>query len=173
MKLIKFLDSKTTTLLSDSLNQTVLENLVISEHSISELSSKLNIPTLKLWRRMQKLLKANLVELSKTEKVGNIEKKLYRATATRFIPQQYFEFKPKDTNLQGAFKIYSEIQKEMLAKILAIHEVPKNADPVDFALFATMQAFAQVCGEPTAQARLMNLEQKLAEFNLKSSFLEK
>ena len=173
MKLIKFLDAEATTLMSDSLNQTILENLVMSEHSISGLSSKLNLPTLKLWRRMQKLLQANLVELSKTEKIGNIEKKIYRATATRFVPQQYFEFKPKDTDLQGAFKIYSEIQKEMLTKILAIHEVPKNADPIDFALFVSMQAFAQVCGEPATKVRLVELEQKLEEFNIRKNLFEK
>ena len=61
----------------------------------------------------------------------------------------------------------------MMSKILAIHEVPKNADPVDFALFATMQAFAQVCGKPATKARLVELEQKLAEFNVKTDFLEK
>jgi len=62
---------------------------------------------------MQRLLAANLVELSRTEKVGNIEKKLYRATATSYVPQKFLEFKPKDANLQEAFEIYSEIQKKI------------------------------------------------------------
>ena len=68
---------------------------------------------------MQKLAKANLVEVTRTEKVGNIEKKLYRATATWFGPQQFFNFKPKDQNLTEGFEIYSKIQRELLNKILA------------------------------------------------------
>ena len=92
MKLAKFLNHESTALLSDPINQAMITQLVNSEYSISELSSKLNVPNLKLWRRMQKLAKANLVEVSRTEKVGNIEKKLYRATATWFGPQQFINF---------------------------------------------------------------------------------
>ncbi len=167
MKLVKFLDQKGTVLVSDPLNQIILKNLVLSEYSISELSSKLNLPTLKLWRRMQKLLKSNLVELSRTEKVGNMEKKLYRATATSYVPQQYFDFKPKDANLQEAFEIYSAIQKKIMLKVSAFGDVPREADPVDFALFASMYAFTQTCIEPATHAKLAKLEEKLAKFQLK------
>jgi len=59
MKLIKFLDQKGTSLVSDPLNQTILKKLVASEQSISDLSIDLKQPTLKLWRRMQRLLAAN------------------------------------------------------------------------------------------------------------------
>ncbi|MGB9842289.1 MAG: hypothetical protein ACPLKZ_06150 [Candidatus Bathyarchaeales archaeon] len=166
MKLVKFLDQKGTVLVSDPLNQTILKNLVMSEYSISELSAKLNLPTLKLWRRMQALLKANLVELCRTVKIGNIEKKLYRATATGYVPQQYFDFKPKDANLQEAFKIYSDIQKRIMLRLAAFGDVPKEADPVDFALFANMQAFTQTCVETATHAKLAELEKKLAEYHL-------
>jgi hypothetical protein len=114
---------------------------------------------------MQKLLKANLVELSRTEKVGNIERKIYRATATRYVPQQPFEFKPKDTNLQEAFKIYSELQNNMISKFSAFGEIPKEADPVDFAVFANMKAFTQVYSEPETQTKMLKLQEKLAKFS--------
>ena len=93
---MKMLDQEGTNLLSGPTNQTILRELVTSERSISELAAQFNLPTLNLWRRMQKLLKANMVELTRTQKVGNLEKKLYRATATWFAPQQYFTFTPKD-----------------------------------------------------------------------------
>ncbi len=168
MKLIKFLDQKSTTLVSDSLNQAILKSLVMSEYSVSELSKELNQPTLKLWRRMQRLQRANLIELSRTEKVGNIEKKLYRATATRYVPQQFLEFKPKDENLLEAFEIYSEIQKKMMAKVSAYNEISATY-PVDFALFATMKAFAQVCSDQIVQGTLAELNDKLAKYEKKGN----
>ena len=75
MKLIKFLDQKGTTLVSEPLNQTILKTLVTQERSVSDLSKELNQPTLKVWRKMQMLQRANLIEQTRTEKVGNIREK--------------------------------------------------------------------------------------------------
>jgi hypothetical protein len=161
MKLVKLLDQEGNTLVSDPTNQIILKNLVSAEHSISELAATLNLPTLKVWRKMQKLAKANLVEVSRTEKVGNIERKLYRATATWYAPQQFFDFKPKDPSLKAAFDIYSDIQKSLMAKISTFGDIPKDTDPIDFSLYANMQAFAQVCGEPSVQTKIAELTQKL------------
>jgi len=173
MKLIKFLNQEGTNLLSDSTNQTILTLLVSSEYSVSELSAKLKLPTLKTWRRMQKLANANLVELSRVEKVGNIEKKFYRATSTWFSPQQFFNFKPKDANLIAAFEIYSNFQKNLIAKILELDEVPKGADPIDFSLFANMQAFAQVWGDSAAPEKMLELKHRLSKYKESKNFLEK
>jgi hypothetical protein len=164
MKLVKLLDQEGNTLVSDPTNQIILRNLVTAEHSTSELAATLNLPTLKVWRRMQKLSKANLVEVCRIEKVGNIERKLYRATATWYAPQQFFDFKPKDPSLKAAFEIYSDIQKSMMAKISALGDIPKDVDPIDFSLYANMQAFAQVCGKPRIQNKIEELSQKLAAY---------
>jgi hypothetical protein len=168
MKLVKFLDQKGTILVLDPLNQTLLKNLVVSEASISELAAKLNLPTLKLWRRMQKLLKANLIEIVRTEKVGNIKKKFFRATATGYIPQhQFLEFKPKDANLQEAFRIYTEIQNKIALKISALGEVPNGVDPIDFALYASIQSFAQICTDSTTRAEITKMQENLGDFKKK------
>jgi hypothetical protein len=165
MKLIKMLDEKGSNLISDPLNQTLLKNLVLSDYSVSELAEKLNMPTLKLWRRMQKLLKANLIELIRTEKVGNLEKKIYRASATGYIPQQQFlEFKPKDNSLKEAFEIYTNIQMEITKQISVLGEIPKDVDPVDFALFASMHAFSQVFTKTTTQHKLVTLQAKIDNY---------
>jgi len=164
MKLVKFLDKKGTLLVSDPLNQTILKNLVTSEYSTSDLATKLNIPTLKLWRKMQTLLKANMIELSRTEKVGNLEKKYYRAIATGYIPQQLIETKAKDQNLQEAFDLYSEIQNRMMTVISGFSDVPKEAHPIDYAMFANMYAFAEIFSESKTQSKLLELKKKLAEY---------
>ena len=173
MKLVKLLDPESATLVSDPINQAILKELVKSEQSVSDLAPKLNLPTLKLWRRIQKLAKANLIELTRTEKIGNIEKKLYRSTATWFAPQQYFDFKPKDPDLKAAYEIYSDIQKNLMLKVSSFGDIPKEADPIDFSLYANMQAFAQVCGKPAIQAKIVELERELAKFTEQSGYLEK
>lgn len=165
MKIVKVLDQEGTTLVSDPINQIILRELVLSENSVSNIAKKLNLPFLKIWRKIQKLLKANLVEQTRTEKVGNIEKKLYRATATWFTPQQYFNFSPKNRVLKEAFGIYSEIQKELMITISTYRDIPNDVDPIDFSLFANMQAFAHVCGKPEIQAKIVELGEKLLEYN--------
>jgi hypothetical protein len=164
MKVIKVLDQKGSVLVLDTLNQTILKKLVLSECSISVLSKKLDIPTLKLWRRMQKLIESDLVELSRVEMVGNLERKLYRATATNYVPQQLFDFKAEDEDLQEAFDIYSGIQRDVLAKLWAFQEVPKETNPIDFVWYATMLTFAQVIGEPNTQTKIIELKKILSKF---------
>ncbi len=169
MKLVKVLDQKTSPLVTDPTNQLILRELVTKEHAISDLAKKLNLPILTIWRRMQKLQKAELVEQTATQKVGNIEKKLYRSTAAWFAPQQYFNFKPKNPALAEAFDIYQGIQNSMMAVMSTYNEIPKNADPTDYSLFINMQVFADVCGKPAVQAKIVALKEKLAKFNQQNS----
>jgi hypothetical protein len=164
MKLIKMLDPQSAILITDVINQLILKELVNQPQSVSDLTLKLNLPTLKLWRRIQKLQKADLIEQTGTQKKGNLEKKLYRSTAAYFAPQQFLTFKPKNPELKTAFEIYSEIQNSMMAKIAAYNEVPQDADPVDYSLYVNMAVFADICGRPAVQARIVELESQLAKF---------
>jgi len=164
MKLVKFLDQAGTRLSSDLLNQRILRELVMSEFSATGLSRRLDVPVLKLWRRIQKLETAGLIEVSSTLKSGNIEKKLYRATATNFIPQQFLEFEPKDPQLSEVFEIYSGIHKKIVAKLANSREIPKDADPVDYSIYASMKAFAEVCGEGDFAERISRVRKMLSEF---------
>jgi hypothetical protein len=118
-----------------------------------------------MWRRIQKLQKENLVEVTATEKVGNLEKKLYRSTAAWFAPQQYLNFKPKNSELKSAFDIYSNIQNSMMAVMSTYNDVPIDADPTDYALYINMQVFAEVCGKHEIQTKIVELKEKLAQFN--------
>jgi DNA-binding Lrp family transcriptional regulator len=163
---VKVLDQEGTNLTSDPTNQTILRELVTAEQSVSDLAKKLDLSTLNVWRRMQKLEKSKLIELTGTQKVGNLEKKLYRSTATYFTPQQYFNFTPKDASLTEAFEIYNSIQHKMLSKAAAFGDIPKDADPVDYSFFINMLVFADVCGKPEVQAKIVELREKLSKFNV-------
>ena len=160
---------KAKTLISDATNLTILRELVTADLAVSDLAAKLNIPTLNVWRHIQKLEKAKLIELTGTQKVGNLEKKLYRSAATYFAPKQYFNFTPKDPSLTEAFTIYNNIQNKMMTKAAAYGDIPKDADPVDFSFFVNMLVFADVCGEPDVQAKIVELKNKLAKFNTKTA----
>jgi len=173
MKTLQVLDQTGTILLSDALNQRILRELVLSECSVTDLARRLNIPTLKLWRRMQRLTSANMVELSRLEKTANLEKKLYRSVATTFVPQNFLEFKPKDPRLLEAFNLYAEIQKAMMVVLSKFSEVPKDVYPVDYALYASMQAYVEVCGNPKMQAKIAELGDKLSKYQASNPSLEK
>lgn len=167
MKMVKILDSKEIILVSDALNQIVLQKLVTAPYSVAELSRELNIPVLKIWRRMQGLMKAKLVEVSGVEKVGNLEKKFYRATALRYdLAQQFFEPKLNDPNLRAALGIYAKIQNEMNAALSTFDNcIPKEGDLNDFAIYALMQAFVQVFEKPTTHKSMQEIKQMLANFD--------
>jgi len=165
MKLVKLLDREGSHLVSDPTNITILRELVTSEQAVSDIAEKLNLSTLNVWRRMQKLHNAKLIEQTTTKKVGNLEKKFYRSTAAFFTPQQYFNFTPKDASLKEAFEIYNGIQNKMMAKAAAYGDIPNDTDPVDFSFFVNMLVFADVCGRPEIQAKIVELKEKLARFN--------
>ncbi|NLF89294.1 winged helix-turn-helix transcriptional regulator [Candidatus Bathyarchaeota archaeon] len=74
MKLIRFLNQEGQNLISDPTNLTILRELVNTDLSVSDLAIKFNLPTLKVWRRIQKLEKAQLIELTGTQKNGNNSK---------------------------------------------------------------------------------------------------
>ncbi len=164
MKTLQVLDQRGSVLVSDALNQRILRELIESEYSVTELARKLNIPTLKLWRRMQKLISAHMVELSTIEKTANIEKKLYRSAATTFVPQSFWEFRPKDPKLLEAFKIYTDIQKAQMAVLSKFYEIPKDAEPLDYALYVSMLTVAQVYGEQEMQEKIAELKNRLSEY---------
>jgi hypothetical protein len=165
MKIVKPLDQKTTPIVMDPINQVILKELVTQELAISDLSAKLNIPTLTIWRRIQKLLKYELIEQTNTQKVGNIEKKLYRAVAAWYPPQEAFTFKPRNPTLKEAYEIYQNIQTRMMTVMGTYNEIPKKADPIDYALFINMQVFADVCGKSEVQTKIVKLKETLAKFN--------
>jgi hypothetical protein len=166
MKMVQILDAKGMILVSDALNQIILQKLVSSQYSITELSRELNISALKLWRRIQRLMKAKLVEVIGLVKVGNLEKKLYRATSLRYdVPQNFFDPKLSDPNIQSVLGLYTKIQNDMMTILAKFDdEIPREGDPTDFAIYALMQAFVQVFEKTTTQQSVQEMKQMLVNF---------
>ncbi|MGH9920420.1 MAG: winged helix-turn-helix domain-containing protein [Nitrososphaerales archaeon] len=153
-----------TALVSDMKNQLMMKELVVSEYSVTELANKLNIPTVTLWKRMQRLLSAGMIEVSRIRKSGNLETKLYRATAARYIPAELLDIKPRNKRLSEAFEVYSEIQKIGMTLLSLMNQIPEGVNPVDYGIYANMKAFIQVFGMPDFQRKISELEEKLSKY---------
>ncbi len=164
MKLVRVLDGDETVLVSEVKNQLILKELVFSEYSVRELARKVRIPEVTLWKHLQKLLAAGLVEVSQVKKVGNLEKKLYRSTAANFIPAQFMSARPKNPSLLDAFEIYSQIQQMSLALQARNFEIPGGVDPVDYAFYTGWKVFVEVNRDPEFHRRVAELEEKLSEY---------
>ncbi len=164
MKLSKMLDPAATALVSDLRTQMILRELVASEYSVTELSRKLNVPPVTVWKKIQKLLAAELVGLSSVKKARNLERKMYRATAFNYYPAQFLPPAPKNPQLLRVYGTFSEIQKMFMAAQAKDFEVPTNENPVDFALWRGLRAFVDVGKNPEFQRRLAELEVELGRY---------
>jgi DNA-binding Lrp family transcriptional regulator len=164
MKTLMILGDKASELLVDGLNQRMVRELVFSEYAIAELSRKLSIPPLKTWRRIRKLVEAKLVEVARVDVIKNLEKKVYRATATNFVSRQFFDLKPRDERLGRAFKTYLEIQAQLMSKMSAFSDIPKGADPIDFSVYAYVKSSCQLFLDPSLREKLSRLEREISEF---------
>ncbi len=165
MKRLMILDEKGALLLSDVLNQRIIRELVLSPYSTTELSRKLGMPPVKVWRRISKLLGARIIEQGKLEHVGNLEKKIYRAAALRYVPREFLHFEPKSKSLKVAYNSYIEIQQESLKEIAVTNEIPQSAstDPIDYGVYADLKGFCRIMLSSRTQAKIQRLDKQLAE----------
>ena len=164
MKLVRMLDDRETLIVLDAKNQVILRELVWSEYPVSELARKVRIPEVTLWKHMQILFKAGLVEVSRVKRAGNLEKKYYRATAANYVPSQFMRFRPKDPRLLDAFEVSSQIQQMSLALQARNFEIPEGVDPVDYAYYKSLWTFVQVNKDPAYRQRVAELEEKLSKY---------
>lgn len=176
MKRIMILDQNGSLLLSDVLNQRIVRHLVLSPYSATDLSRKIGVPAVKMWRRITKLLEAKIVEPYDVEHVGNLEKKIYRAAALRYIPVEYLNFEPKSKELKDAYKLYLEITNESLRRAMGSNEIPKSMafDVVDYGVCSDLKDFCRIMLDPKTQSILRQLDKQLAEckqFGISSSVL--
>jgi DNA-binding Lrp family transcriptional regulator len=170
MKTVMVVDDKASELLVDRLNQKMVRELVFSEYSIAELSRKLNIPPIKTWRRIQKLVEAKVVEVARVDKVKNLQKKIYRATATNFLPRQFLDLKPDDERLRKTLKTYLEIQGEVMNRMSAFSEIPEGVNPIDYAIYAAAKSLCLLFVDPDLRNKAMRLEREISEFEQDQRF---
>lgn len=165
MNRLMILDENGLSLLSDFLNQRIVRELVLSPYSTTELSRKLRMPPVKVWRRVSKLLEARIIEQEKLEHIGNLEKKVYRATALKYVPHEFLHFEPKSKSLKEAYKSYVEIQQEIMKDIAVSNEIPLSAsmDPIDYGVYADLKGFCRIMLSSLTQAKIQRLDKQLTD----------
>ena len=106
------------------------------------------------------------MEQCEIERMGNLEKKVYRATALKYLPQQLLDFEPKSKPLREACKTYAEIQKQSMKDTAVSNEIPlqlAEIDPVDYGVYLDLKGFYRIMLDPRTIARMQRLEKQLAE----------
>jgi DNA-binding Lrp family transcriptional regulator len=173
MKRLMMLDQRGTILLSDILNQRIIKELVLYPLSSTDLSRRLGMPQVKVWRRITKLVEAGIVEQRRLEHTRNFEKKFFRASALRYVPFQQLDFEPKGRLLKDAYKTYLELQQESIRNTMASNEIPKDAEnnPVEYGVYADLSEFCRIMLDPKTQPRLERLQQQLVECKKDFEFL--
>lgn len=157
MKRLMVVDGKALRLVEDPLNQRILRLLVGSELSVNRLSKMLGEPPLKIWRRVQQLKSGGLVEESGGVRIRNLEVKLFRATAARYIPRGAFDYEPEDDMLRRAYTLFHEIQSKILGMLLDYDIIPPNVNPVDFCVAADLYVYAKLLTREDTQKKLKTI----------------
>jgi hypothetical protein len=100
------------------------------------------------------------------EKVGNLEKKLYRATALWYEVPQFFQPASSDPCLRRALDTYRQIRHETNAILSTFNrDIPEEGDPTDFAVYANIQAFMQTFEKASTKANMQKIKLLLENFD--------
>ena len=134
-------------LILDNINFKILELLVSEELNATSLSEKLKVPLPTLWRRLSKLEKYGLIEVTRIERKRNFKTKYYRAKAVYFVLPLSIPLHPKDPIARKALEFLSVLKKIMDDKYKKYNEIPKGIDPMDYAVildtFVTFSTFLE------------------------------
>ena len=156
MKRLHALEEGNGGLLDDPLNTRIIGELVSAGRSVAELSRKFDVPMVKTWRRVAKLTKAGIVEQTGSKRIRNLESKVYRARAARYVTKKPRSLS-KGRAVREAYELDSNIQKDIASALSRFEQVPQGVDTVDFATFTDMHAFCHVLLRPDTTKKLVEL----------------
>jgi hypothetical protein len=74
------------------------------------------------------------------------------------------DIKPNDERLGRAFRIYQEIQGQIMNKMTAFSDIPEGEDPIDFSVYASLKSACQVFLDPRLNEKLRQVEREISEF---------
>ncbi len=166
MKRVLVLDEKGSRLLYDPFNLKILRILIQSEMSATELSRKLGIPVVKAWRRLAKMEKQGIVELRRVVKVGNVEKRIYGASALRYIPAEILSILPSDPDLKKAYLLFLEIQRKLLERQNTV-EMSAKKNLLDFYICSDLLGFVETMQSEETLKKLKEVRYYLEEYSKK------
>jgi len=134
------IEGKTIQLFYDKINLEIIKTLIRSEMSVTALSQKFNIPLATMWRKIKKLEKEGLIEVTKKEKIRNLEVKYYRASAVYYIEKNPIQFEPRDPMLAKAIQLYRMLSQKVIELENQKNEIPKGVDPIDYSIALDLYA---------------------------------
>ncbi|MEM3186650.1 MAG: winged helix-turn-helix domain-containing protein [Conexivisphaerales archaeon] len=173
MKKVLLLDESASRLLYDPLNLKIVRILLQREMSTSELSRKIQAPVVRVWRRLGKLKEAGIIEVRKVVKVGNLEKKIWGASALRYVPSDLFAINLSDPRLKAAYELFLELQKKLAEQqnSLQINNV-RNKSPLDLFIFTDLLAFVNVMEMSDTAYILKRIKFHLQQFMKEIDFVK-
>jgi len=166
MKRVLVLDEKGSRLLYDPFNLKILRILIQSEMSATELSRKLGIPVVKAWRRLARMEKQGIVELRRVVKVGNLEKRIYGASALRYIPAEILSIFTSDPDLKKAYLLFLEIQRKLLERQNTV-EMSAKKNLLDFYICSDLLGFVETMQSEETLKKLKEVRYYLEEYSKK------
>lgn len=85
MKSVKSIHPEAFRLLGDETRKKIVFLLRVKEMTVSQLAAELNVTPQAIYHHIKKLLKAEMVEVAREERVDHLIESYYRATADAFI----------------------------------------------------------------------------------------
>ena len=134
MKRVLFINKEQADLLLDPINVKIVELLINEELNPTQISEKAKIPISTVWRRLKKLEKAGIVEVTRAEKKRNFRTIFYRAKALYYALPFNPDLRPKDPLVVEIYQKVLELREKAMMKAMAYNDVPPTVDPVDYAV---------------------------------------
>lgn len=162
MKVYQLVEKKYIGIFSDELCKKILIEVIKKELTPMDLARILRKPILAIWKRLDDMSKANIVEVVGVKrKIGGPLMRLYRAKAVIFLTDNFSILYP-DT--YPAFNIIKEFNIEILKNLEKYNQIPNEADPMLYSAWAFLKAFTETLrNTDLINKKLRELEELLAK----------
>ena len=87
------------------------------------------------------------------------------------MSRQFLDLVPKNEKLREAFRIYLELQRKVMSDMSTLSEIPKEADPVDYAIYFSVRSFCEVFLNPELKPKLLQLKREISRVELDKQFV--
>ncbi len=115
-------------LLGDRTRRKIIFLLRVKEMTVSQIAGELNLTPQAVYHHIKKLLKADLVEVSKEVRVGHIIESYYRATAETFVCSVGKAFRNKEMATEQRTTVLKALNKIGFKLIIEEEKVSRLVD---------------------------------------------
>jgi hypothetical protein len=87
------------------------------------------------------------------------------------VSRLFLDLVPKNEKLREAFRTYLELQRKVMSNMSTLSEIPKEADPVDYAIYFSVKSFCEAFLNPELKPKLLQLEREISRVELDQQFV--